>query len=66
MNQVMPYLIALALLATVGALVLGMVALGRGGEFNRRYGNLFMRIRIACQAFAVLLLAILAVWSFGR
>ena len=33
--------------------------MARGGEFNRKYGNLFMRFRVAAQAVAVLLVLLL-------
>jgi len=47
------------LLATVGVLFLGLFSMARGGEFNRKYGNLFMRFRVAAQAVAVLLVLLL-------
>ena len=33
--------------------------MARGGEFNRKYGNIFMRFRVAAQAVAVLLVLLL-------
>jgi hypothetical protein len=33
--------------------------MARGGEFNRKYGNVFMRFRVAFQALAILLFIIL-------
>lgn len=48
--------ILVALLAVVIALGLGFYSLHRGGEFSRKYSNLFMRARVALQAVAVLLI----------
>jgi len=47
------------LLATVGALFLGLFSMARGGEFNRKYGNKLMRFRVAFQAVAILLVLVL-------
>ena len=54
-------LIGIALAVTVGALVAGVVAMARGGDFNARWGNKLMRLRIVAQGLAVALLAVLAV-----
>ncbi len=55
------YLIPLALVATALVLLIGIFAMMRGGEFNRKYGNKLMRIRIIAQAVAIALI-LLAVW----
>ena len=52
--------LAVALAVTVGALVAGVVAMARGGDFNARWGNKLMRLRIVAQGAAVALLAVLA------
>ena len=49
----------IALLGTLAVLIAGVVAMMRGGEFNRKYGNKLMRARIAMQALAVALLFLL-------
>ena len=54
-------LLLLAMLATVGALVLGIGSFFKGGEFNRKYGNKLMQARVAFQAIAVVILLILLV-----
>ncbi len=54
-------LIGIALAVTLGALVVGVVAMARGGSFNDRWGNKLMRLRIVAQGAAVALLAVLAV-----
>jgi len=44
-----------AMIAAVGALLLGVFSMAKGGEFNRKYGNKLMRLRIALQGLAILL-----------
>jgi len=48
-------LLAIALAAVVIVLVLGLIAMARGGEFNRKYGNKLMRARVALQGLAIVL-----------
>jgi len=45
-------LVIIALGATVAVLLAGLVVMARGGEWNRKYGNLLMRARIGAQALA--------------
>ncbi len=49
-------LIIAALAATVIVLIAGVIAMLRGGEFNRKYGNKLMRARVAAQALVIALL----------
>jgi hypothetical protein len=42
-----------AMLATLGVLALGMVAMIKGGEFNAKYGNRLMRARVMMQGIAL-------------
>ena len=53
-----PFLIvvAVAVLAVLVILMIGIGGFARGGEFNRRHANRIMRYRIAAQAIAVLLI----------
>ncbi len=60
MLQVAPYLLVGALAAVVLVLLVGVFAMARGGEFNRKYGNKLMRARVLLQALALLIIA--AVW----
>ncbi len=46
-------LIVIALVATLAVLLVGIIAMLRGGAFNAKYGNKLMRARIAMQALAV-------------
>jgi Hypoxia induced protein conserved region len=52
-------LLLIAMLATLGALIIGLAGFFYGGEFNRKYGNKLMQARVALQAVAVLLLLML-------
>ena len=47
------------LLATLGALVVGLAGFFHGGEFNRKYSNKLMQARVVLQAIAVFLLLML-------
>ena len=47
--------IVAAMVAALGALLIGVVSMARGGEFNRKYGNTLMRARVALQGLAILL-----------
>jgi len=49
-------LIIAALAATVIVLIAGVIAMLRGGDFNRKYGNKLMRARVAAQALVIALL----------
>lgn len=53
--SVLLVLIIIALAATLAVLGLGVVSMLRGGEFNRRYGNLLMRARLITQGVTILL-----------
>ena len=51
-------LIVIALAATLAVLGLGVVSMLRGGEFNRRYGNVLMRARLITQGVTIALVAL--------
>lgn len=58
-------LIGVALLAVVAVLATGLVGFVIGGEFNRKYANRLMRLRVATQGVAVLLLLIRVLVGVG-
>ncbi|MFQ5985401.1 MAG: twin transmembrane helix small protein [Alphaproteobacteria bacterium] len=62
-SSVLPVLVATALVATLGALFAGIISMVKGGAFNAKYGNKLMRARVALQATAVGLLALLLLLS---
>jgi len=65
LSVLLKILVGIALVATVGALVAGVVAMARGGSFNDRWGNKLMRLRIVAQGAAVAFLAVLAAVTYG-
>lgn len=58
MNTALSVLIVLGLGATLAVLGVGVVAMIRGGEFNRRYGNKLMRARVIVQGATILVLVL--------
>ena len=63
MNTVLPILIVVLMIATLGALALGLISMVRGGDFNARHSNKFMRARVILQFGAIVLLALLFLFS---
>ena len=61
MGTLFDILIPLALAAVAITLGFGIYALYRGGDFGRSYSNKLMRLRVALQAVAVVLL-VAALW----
>jgi hypothetical protein len=60
-------LLGLALVGVLGVLATGLVSFIVGGEFNRKYANKLMRLRVATQGFALLiLLALLLLRTFSK
>jgi len=49
-----------ALLVTLAILLTGVVGMARGGEFNKKYGNKLMRMRVISQFVALILMAVFA------
>lgn len=49
-------IVVLAVLAVAVVLMLGIGGFAKGGEFNRKYSNKIMRLRIVMQAIAVVLI----------
>lgn len=59
--KVLLILTLLAALFTFIVMMIGVTGMARGEEFNRKYGNKLMQLRIAGQAVTILLIAMLAV-----
>ncbi|MFZ7091722.1 twin transmembrane helix small protein [Primorskyibacter sp. 2E233] len=53
--------VAVAMLFVVAVLLFGIGSFAKGGEFNKKYANKAMRLRIAAQFVAVVLI-LLFVW----
>jgi len=62
---VLPMLIILSLIAVLIVLGVGIIGMLRGGDFNRRYGNKLMRVRVATQGLAILLILLFVAVSRG-
>lgn len=56
MDDILFYLLLLAMAAVVGVLMIGIGGFAKGGKFNAKYGNKMMRLRLLFQAIAVLLI----------
>ncbi len=52
----------IAMVLVLASLVVGLIAMIKGGEFNQKYGNKLMRARVTLQGIA-LGLFVLAVWT---
>ncbi len=59
------FLLPLALLAVLAVLALGITSMLKGGEFNKKYGNLLMRWRVGLQGLALVLIVISLVVGNG-
>jgi len=59
MSGILPVLIVICALLTLGVLLMGIAGFVKGGEFNSKYGNLFMRYRVGFQLVTILLLMLL-------
>ena len=53
----MSFLIPILLAAVALVLFTGIFGMMRGGNFNRKYGNRLMRLRVGLQFLAILLIA---------
>jgi len=51
-------LVGIAMAAVLATLLIGVGAMFRGGDFNRKYANKLMRLRVLLQALALILFAI--------
>lgn len=57
--------VAIACLAVLAVLVFGFASFARGGEFNRRWSNKIMQLRVALQFVAVIVIVLLALVMSG-
>tara|TARA_Y100000590_G_scaffold465384_2_gene637586 strand:- start:1040 stop:1234 length:195 start_codon:yes stop_codon:yes gene_type:complete len=55
-NNLFLILAIISLIAVLVSLATGVLGMINSGDFNKKYGNIIMRIRIACQAAAVIFL----------
>jgi uncharacterized membrane protein affecting hemolysin expression len=62
MSQILLIVALIACFAVLGVLLFGVGSFAKGGEFNRKYANKIMRLRIIAQAVAIALI-LLAVYA---
>ncbi|MEL6677176.1 MAG: twin transmembrane helix small protein [Pseudomonadota bacterium] len=55
-NDPLFWIVAIACLAVFAILLVGVTGFARGGDFNRKYANKIMRLRLAAQFVAVILI----------
>jgi threonine/homoserine/homoserine lactone efflux protein len=61
MSQTLLIISFIACLAVLAVLLVGVGSFAKGGDFNRKYANKIMRLRIIMQALAVVLIMV-TVW----
>ena len=59
-------LVVLAMAAVAIILMIGIGGFGRGGEFNRKYANKLMRMRIIAQFVAVVFILLFVFITGGK
>lgn len=58
-------IVAVAVLAVVVILMIGIGGFAKGGDFNRKHANRIMRYRIMAQALAVVLILLFILFRGG-
>ena len=58
-------LVVLSIAAVAVILMIGIGGFGRGGEFNRKYANKLMQLRIAAQFVAVIIILAFVYFTSG-
>ncbi|MGY9015740.1 MAG: HIG1 domain-containing protein [Rhodospirillales bacterium] len=59
MIGILKFLLIIALILVVLSLLVGVIGMAKGGDFNDKYGNLLMRARVISQGAAIVLLIIM-------
>ena len=57
--------VAIACLAVLAVLMIGVAGFARGGDFNKKYANKIMRLRILLQFVAVVLILTFVYFARG-
>ena len=65
MVTVLAILLAITMAGVLLVLFVGIGAMARGGDFNRRHSNRLMRLRVALQLAAVVLFLLLVLATRG-
>lgn len=59
MESVLPFLLGVAMLATLGVLVVGIVSFALNGPFYQKNSNKLMRLRVLGQGIAVAIMGLI-------
>ena len=65
LQAIFPMLIVVSLVAVLIVLLTGVFSMLRGGRFNKLYGNKLMRLRVALQGVAVVLIVVYVAFIRG-
>lgn len=65
MSQILFTLLIISMVAVFAVMIVGMVAMTKGGAFNEKYGNKLMRLRVILQGIAIALFALVLLNSAG-
>lgn len=65
MSSVLFALLIISMVATLAVMIVGMVAMTKGGAFNEKYGNKLMRLRVILQGVSLALFALVLLNSAG-
>ena len=58
MNNFFNIALVFAMAAVLGVLIVGIVSMIKGGEFNKKHGNRLMQLRVTLQGLALLFFAL--------
>jgi len=65
LNSILPFIIITVLIAVLFVLLIGIISMLKGGDFNKRWGNKLMRARVGLQGLAVILILLTAYFFSG-
>ncbi len=60
LNMILPYAIFIVLFAVLAVLLIGIISMLKGGDFNKRWSNKLMRARVILQGLAIVLILLTA------
>ncbi len=63
MDAILPWLLGLAMFATLVVLVIGIVSFAVHGQFYQRHSNHLMRLRVLLQGIAVAIFALITYFA---